>query len=36
MNADKFVEQVDIMHANSESQDPLLKDMLSTLIKHTI
>ena len=36
MNADKRVEQVDIMQANPEGQDPLLKDMLSTLIKHTV
>ena len=29
-------EQVDVMNANPEDQDPMLKDMLSTLVTHLI
>ena len=36
MNANEVVEQVDMMDTNPEDQDPLLKDMLSTLIEHTV
>ena len=32
----KFAEQVDTMDANPEDQDPMMKDMLNTLIKHVI
>ena len=31
-----LAEQVDIMNINPEDQDPMLKDMLSTLIQHLI
>lgn len=32
----KLAEQIDIVDANREDQDPMLKDMLSTLITHLI
>lgn len=31
-----LAEQVDIMNANPEDQDPMLKDMLSTLVQHLV